>query len=160
MPDNFIKGKPHRPWSTLTGHYQGMQPVTVLYKPTEAWARWDDYLEMVRQRDAWAGTRKALEAAVARIADLEATIDQLRAAPLLTDELERKPPKRAGEKSENQSQVSGTHAAAEGASIARQTHAGDHSGQQPDHQTPVPPPPLATNEGGTPEREVAPAPLS
>ena len=104
MPDLYSKGSPHRPWTTVAGNYLGMQPVGPLIgaKPAEVWYRGDDYAEVIRQRDAWAATREGWEAAIIRIAALEAEL-ALRngTCAALKRQIDaatrRRPPKRMGD---------------------------------------------------------------
>lgn len=78
MPDVYSKGDAHHPVATVTGHFIGMQPVVITGAHADKiWYRGDDYAEIVRQRDAWADTRKGWEAAIARVAELEAQISEM-----------------------------------------------------------------------------------
>jgi hypothetical protein len=102
MPDVYKVGLPHKPMTTVTGHFLGMQPIDVVdHKPTEEWYRADEMVALIVERDEWRkqagiGVQSQFEQGKAyeqRIVDLEKKIADLEA------QVARRPPKRAGIKS-------------------------------------------------------------
>jgi hypothetical protein len=109
MPDVYQKGASHRPWTTVTGHYLGMQPVGPLLdaKPDSVWYRGDDYLALVKDFTEMT-TRCAALAGI--VAQSETHIEELKKQIAsstttwskrlaeLEAQIHRRPPKRAQEK--------------------------------------------------------------
>lgn len=95
MPDVYIAGDPHRPVTTVTGHFIGMQPIGPLAgaKPETTWYRGDDYAVLQKRIATIEGVA---DARLAHISDLEKQVALRDAA--LDIKTGRKPPKRAGEK--------------------------------------------------------------
>jgi len=94
MPDIYAKGEPHKPTTTITGHFVGMHPAGPLVRPTTAWYRGDDLADVIDQGkraiDRLTVAHKTeVDSLLDRIADLEAQ---------LTVATQRRAPKRAGER--------------------------------------------------------------
>jgi hypothetical protein len=99
MPDIYQKGQPHRPWTSLTGHYMGMQAVSpfVESKLPEVWYRGDEHMALVaRVADL---ERELLEARTERQREHDLRVKFQGEVEVLRTELgtpPRRPPKRMG----------------------------------------------------------------
>jgi hypothetical protein len=50
MPDIYVKGKPHEPRSTVSGHYLGMMAAPGGTDNTKVWYRGDEFVKTDEQR--------------------------------------------------------------------------------------------------------------
>jgi len=103
MPDIYAKGEPHKPTTTITGHFVGMHPAGPLVdvRPATVWYRGDEYVALKAERDELTkqiaiGVKSQFDEGIhyeRRIGALEAEIaklkDDINVAP------QRRPPKRA-----------------------------------------------------------------
>ena len=103
MPDLYVKGAPHVPVMTVTGHFIGMQPVIDKTSLDKAWFRADELAplmdELAKTQDlASKALATSMEHANRLVASDQDRIRMVQRIADLESQVARRPPKRAGEK--------------------------------------------------------------